>query len=154
MVARTALKRVSLLALVLLAPVVASADRRVVPEDVLAEWGYETTHLDAHQTIRRVEPLPDRRERWHPRFDLSTECFESNDAALQKMRAKEAEIESNRAIIYKSAVGMLVRDQCVFFVAAHGTFFLLEVQPYIMDRLAEYLCEGLTCTRSTLLDDL
>lgn len=142
------------LVVVLLMPAFALADPRVVPEDVLAEWGYETTHLDEHQTIRQIEPLPDAKERYHPRFDLWAECFEDHDTALRRMRASEAEIESNRSIIYKSAVGMLVRDQCVFFVDAHGTLFMLEAQPFVMDRLQEYLCESRTCTRSTLMDDL
>ncbi len=147
-------KPIAPLFLVLLLPVVAVADPRVVSETLLADWGYETTRLDERQTIRRIKPLPHLNERFHPRFDLWVDCFEDNDTALRKMRAKEAEIQSNRSLIHKSATGMLVRDECVFFVDAHGTLFMLESQPFIMDKLAEHLCEDRVCTRSTLIDDL
>ena len=80
-----------------LLPLSALSDSRVVPEDVLSGWGYETTHLEKQQTIRQIEPLPDKEERWHPRFDLWSECLDSNDAALQHMTTKEAEIEAERA---------------------------------------------------------
>lgn len=138
----------------LLLPASAFSDSRVVEEEVLADWGYETTQLEAYQTIRQIEPLPDREERWHPKFILWSECFDSNDAALGRMRSKEAEIESEPSMIYKSAVGMLVRDQCVYFVLAHGTFFMLEYQPFIMQKLEQHLCTDRECTRSTLMDDL
>jgi hypothetical protein len=138
----------------LLLPACAFSDSRLVPEDVLAEWGYETTDLEKYQIIRRIEALPDREERWHPKFNVWSECFDSNDDALSRMRSKEAEIESEPSMIYKSAVGMLVRDQCVYFVLAHGTFFMLEYQPFIMRKLEQYLCTDRECTRSTLMDDL
>ena len=140
--------------LLLLLPVVAFADPRVVADDVLAGWGYETTHLGERQTIRRIKPLPHLSERFHPRFDLWVDCFEDNDAALRRMHAREAEIESNRSLVYKSAVGMLVRNECIVFVSAHGTLFMLESQPFIMDRLEEHLCASVVCTRSRLMDDL
>lgn len=130
------------------------ADTRVVPEEVLAKWGYETTYLEKYQTIRQIEPLPDGKERWHPRFDIWAECLDSNDAAVERMRAKEAEIESERSMIYKSAVGMLVHDECVYFVSAHGTFFMLEFQPFVMQKLEEHICQDQKCTRSTIMDDL
>ena len=141
-------------AFVLLLPISALADSRVVPEDALALWGYETTRLEEHQTIRQIEPLPDREERWHPRFDLWSECFDSSDAAMGRMRDKEVEMESERSMIYKSGVGMLVHEKCVYFVSAHGTFFMLEFQPFIMRKLEEHLCHEQKCTRSTLLDEL
>jgi hypothetical protein len=132
----------------------ALSDSRVVPEYVLATRGYETTHLEKHQTIRQIEPLPDKKERWHPRFDLWSECFNSNDDALKRMAAKEAEIEAERAMIFKSGLGMLVRNDCVYFVSAHGTFLMLEFQPFIMRKLEEHFCSVQECTRSTQLDDL
>ena len=135
-------------------PASALSDSRVVPEEVLASWGYETTRLEGQQTIRRIEPLPDKEERWHPRFDLWSECLDSNDAALERMAKKEAEIEAERSMIYKNALGMLVRNECVFFVSAHGTYFMLEFQPFIMRKLEEHLCSVQECTRSTQLDDL
>ena len=137
-----------------LVPLTALADARVVPEDVLAEWGYHTTRLEEHQTIRQVESEPDSEHPMHPRFDIWSECFDSNDAALRQMTAKEAEIEAERAMIYKSGLGMLVRDECIYFVSSHGTYFKLEFQPFIMRKLEEYLCSGQECTRSTQLDDL
>ena len=143
-----------LLLILALAPQTAFADARVVPEDVLAEWGYHTTHLEEQQTIRQIESLPGREQPMHPRFNIWSECFDSNDAALRRMAAKEAEIDAEPTMIYKSGVGMLVRKECVYFVSAHGTFFLLEFQPFIMQKLEEYLCSDQACTRSTQLDDL
>ena len=138
----------------MLLPLTALADTRVLPEEVLAEWGYHTTHLEPHQTIRQIESLPDREQPMHPRFNIWSECFGSNDAALAGMAAREAEIEAERATIYKSGLGMLVRDECIYYVSAHGTFFMLEFQPFIMRKLEEYLCPNQECTRSTQLDDL
>ena len=135
-------------------PLTALAEARVIPENVLAEWGYHTSNIDEHQTIRQIESLPDREQPLHPRFDLWRECFSTNDAALERMAAKEAEIEAERSVIYKSGLGMLVRSECVYFVSAHGTFFMLEFQPLIMRNLEEYLCSDRECTRSTQLDDL
>ena len=146
--------RLTALLIGVLLPLSALSNPRVVPEDVLSGWGYETTHLEKHQTIRQIEPLPDKEERWHPRFDLWSECLDSNDAALQHMATKEAEIEAERAIIYKGGLGMLVRGECVYFISAHGTFFMLEFQPFIMQKLEEHLCPNQKCTRSTQLDDL
>ncbi|MDJ0909386.1 MAG: hypothetical protein QNI99_09330 [Woeseiaceae bacterium] len=146
--------RHSLLLILSIVPLAALADSRVVPEDVLAEWGYHTTHLEEQQTIRQVESLPGREQPMHPRFNIWSECFDSNDAALRRMAAKEAEIDAERSIIYKSGVGMLVRNECVYFVSAHGTFFMLEFQPFIMRKLEEHLCPDQECTRSTQLDDL
>lgn len=142
------------LLVVVLVPLSALSDSRVVPEDVLAEWGYHTTHLDKHQTIRQIESLPGSKERVHPRFDIWSECFSSNESAIERMVAKETEIEVQRAMIYKAGLGMLVRNECVFFVSAHGTFFMLEFQPFIMRKLEEHLCLEKECTRSTQLDDL
>ena len=135
-------------------PASALSDSRVVPEDVLANWGYETTRLEDHQTIRRIQPLPDREERWHPRFDLWSECLDSNDAAVERMAEQEAAIDAERSVIYKNALGMLVRNECVYFVSAHGTYFMLEFQPFIMRKLEEHLCSDQECTRSTQTDDL
>ena len=146
--------RHSLLLILSIVPLAALADSRVVPEDVLAEWGYHTTHLEEQQTIRQVESLPGREQPMHPRFNIWSESFDSNDAALRRMAAKEAEIDAERSIIYKSGVGMLVRNECVYFVSAHGTFFMLEFQPFIMRKLEEHLCPDQECTRSTQLDDL
>ncbi len=146
--------RHSLLLILSIVPLAALADSRVVPEDVLAEWGYHTTHLEEQQTIRQVESLPGREQPMHPRFNIWSECFDSNDAALRRMAAKEAEIDAERSIIYKSGVGMLVRNECVYFVSAHGTFFMLEFQPFILRKLEEHLCPDQECTRSTQLDDL
>lgn len=137
-------------------PATGWSDTHVVPENVLVEWGYATTGLEPHQTIRQVRPLisPRSGETYHPRFDIWRECADSHDSAIALMRAKEAEIEAERAVIYKSAVGMIVREECVFFVSAHGTFFMLEFQPFIMGKLQEYLCEDKQCVRSTIMDDL
>ena len=143
-----------MLPILALVPLTALADARVVPEDMLTEWGYHTTRLAEHQTIRQIESLPGREQPMHPRFDIWSECFDSNDAALRRMAAKEAEIDAERSMIYKSGVGMLVRNECVYFVSAHGTFFMLEFQPFIMRKLEEYLCSDQECTRSTQLDDL
>lgn len=138
----------------LVSPISALTDTRVVPEDVLAEWGYHTTHLENKQTIRQIESLPGDGVRMHPRFNLWSECFDSNETALARMAAKEAEIEAQRVIIQKLGLGMLVREQCVYYVSSHGTFFKLEFQPFIMQKLEEFLCTDQECTRSTQLDNL
>ena len=58
----------------MLLPLTALADTRVLPEEVLAEWGYYTTQLEPHQTIRQIESLPDREQPMHPRFDIWSEA--------------------------------------------------------------------------------
>lgn len=99
-----------------------------MPDTVLAEWGYETTRLGPHQAIRQIEPLPGAKQRWHPRFDLWNECCASNEATLARMAAKEKEIEAEN----KNGLGMPVHDECVTFVSAQGTLFMLEFQPKTM----------------------
>ena len=113
-------------------PVYAS-NNRVIPEEVVQSWGYQTVSLKKHQMIKSLKKLPGSGEAFYPRFFFKKECFSSHFAALIRKQIIHNKIEATTR--YKDYREMLIKQKCLYTVSTNANLFKLKVQPQIIKNL-------------------
>ena len=115
------------------------ASDRIVDEETVESWGYQTVRLGPNQKIRRIKKYVSGGKNYYARFYLWRDCYESADAAKSEVAAIEkAQREDARARSFDYRKGHVV-GSCVFFMNTNAMMFKLDYQDELFELYVSYI---------------
>lgn len=115
---------------------------RVFPEELLNQWGYETTKLNEHRhSIKSIDNKygAESEIAYYARFELWHECLRTPAEAASKISALTEDRNSDvlqRPKVYQREIQ---QNECIYYIKTYVNETFLSYQPSLMDKIQRYI---------------